>query len=679
MPSVQLNGVDYVLAPAKRGGRLSDTLAERIEPYSPQFSTTGVSALQNLTSPDNRVFPNFLRGYGRDRIAADVADDPAEYQHFWDSRCTTHWGDVRLPLRNTATTELGVGVLKAFAHFNSTLYSLWQTGAVTADVQLSTWDGATTTWGSATNVYAPGSGNAIALDLMVFKDRMIALTAHDNDHIVRHSTDASTWNAPTTTAPDADLLDSNTTLTTVEAYGLLDQIGGEAVAALWDQNNGTVVIFSSTDGDDWSADAEVTIPDTGVYGLAVYSGTDGEDKLYVLTRTALWEVDTAPATWTSQRLHEFPRFSADRHSRRLVTHQGKLWVALDMDDSGPCSVYTLDNGSGVRVWDTNMGLDEGDGVPAEMFGPIRQFWSAGKLLFASQGGDLVSGRNARILVHNGFGWHFVHRNTTESRMIDAIAISAEDDVTNRLHFVRITGSSGSVSCATEFIKSPLVNPRSGATLTYNDVGENGRLDLPLIDGGMPTIPAAWLQVAVDATNLEASNEIIDVTHGLEGAARDTTDLGDITPTAATLTYGSGAGESGVSDALRLKLNHDSGDPTETPVVQSIRMDYDKRPANRNRFVFTIDLDATAEAGGKPGQGPQTVEGVRTALETARDLATLPTLVYGSTGPLYVRVESLRFWEEFRSAARPSVASVADRSKATRFRHGLVEVVCEEKV
>ncbi len=677
MPSVQLNGVDYVLAPAKRGGRLSDTLAERIEPYSPQFSTTGVSALQNLTSPDNRVFPNFLRGYGRDRIAADVADDPTEYQHFWDSRCMTHWGDVRLPLDDVNTTELGVGVLKAFAHFNSNLYSLWQIGTAFTNAQISTWDGANTTWGSATDVYAPGSGFVIALDLMVFKDRLIALMAYNNDQVIYHSTDASTWTVAST-PPTADLLDSNTTLTTVEAYGLLEQIGGEAVAALWDQNNGTVILFSSPTGAAWTS--ELTIPDTGVYGMAVYSGTDGEDKLYVLTRTALWEVDTAPATWTSQRLHEFPRFSTDRHSRRLVTHQGKLWVALDMDDSGPCSVYTLDNGSGVRVWDTNMGLDEGDGVPAEMFGPIRQFWSAGKLLFASQGGDLVSGRNGRILVHNGFGWHFVFRNTTESRMIDAIAISAEDDETNRLHFVMITGSSGSVSCETRFIKSPLVNPRSGATLTYSEtVSDNGRLDLPIIDGGMPTITAAWLQVAVDATNLEASNEIIEVTHGLEGAARDTTGLGDITPTASTLTYASGAGESGVSDALRLVLKHDAGDPTETPVVQSIRMDYDKRPPNRNRFVFTVDLDATAEAGGKPGQGPQTVEGVRTALETARDLATLPTLVYGSTGPLYVRVESLRFWEEFRSAARPSVASVADRSKATRFRHGLVEVVCEEKV
>lgn len=683
MPSVELNGIDFQIIPTKRGGRLYNVFSEEIEPYSPSQRETGVSALSDLTSPDNRVFRNLIRGFGRDRTSMDTVE---ELQQFFDSRCDTRFEtDVRIGhLGAQSTDAYEVVKCSAGADFNNNIYTFWEDDdGSDRNVLQANFNGADTTWKNGVEVFSSTDELSVQ-DAIVHKATVIVLFATNNDYLTRRSTNMSSWSAPSTEIV-ADLMSGNVNNHHDVNFGRLTEVGGELIAVVANTAapaNGTITFFSSVDaGNAWvdelleiAAPGDTAVPaNIGPLGVANYAGTDGQEKLYVLTSGALWEVDTAPNPWTSRKVFAQPIVGSNTLVNRLAVHGGKLWIGLNADSNTAAPVWTLDNKGGVEFIDTNMGLDRGDGPPSDLLGSIRSFRSAGKFLFASVGGEAAN-RNARIICHNGFGWHHMYRHGTANLVIDWLDVSARNDGTTRLHFAVRTAAATS---DTYHLDQPLAHPASGVSIPRASLG---LIDLPYVDGGMPTTPAAWQQVDVDAGNLGSATtgSYIDVSHGLNAAARTTTDLGDVDSSSSTRPYASGAGESGNSDGLRLTLQQGSGssDNTDTPHLRSVRMDYDKRPPTRERFIFTVDLDATAEVGGR---GLNTVEGVRTALTTARDLNTNPTLVYGSTGTRYVRVRPIRFWEEFREAGSPSVGAVLGRSKTTTFRHGLAEVVCEEVV
>ena len=461
-------------------------------------------------------------------------------------------------------------------------------------------------------------GGLMPLDLAVSGPNLVALYLANDEYHVSLSTDGATWTASSTGQIGSShvLLNSVTTGEDIDA-GKLAEIGGELVAAIWDETNSKIVFFKSTDnGDNWSAEndaagAAVNIYSTsGVKGLAVMTGTDGEQKLYIGTETGLYECDTAPTNWTIEHVDKMSG-SAD-NCRDMIVHQGSLWYPVGADTNTAAGMRRLTNTTNSRNFDTGLGLDFGDGVTSDLLGSFKKLISAGDFLFASVGGGAAD-RNARIVCWNNKGWHHIARSATANREIQWMDISSADDGaigTPLLHYNIKTATSTSTS---HYIEYPLTNPTSGVALKREDhsAGQSGTIDLPFFDLGIPQENKNFLAAHVIADDLDSATgsdkEYINVDFGVDNAAL-TTDLGDITSATSKLPFASGAGVSAKNLGLRLNLNR-SNTNTGTPKLRDIVVEGYVSPETFYEHQMVVDIDATAQQTG------QSIETVISNLET----------------------------------------------------------------
>jgi hypothetical protein len=460
-------------------------------------------------------------------------------------------------------------------------------------------------------------GGLMPLDLAVSGPNLVALFLANDEFHVSVSTDGATWTASSTGQLGSHvLLNSVTAGESIDA-GKLAEIGGELIAAIWDETNSKIVFFRSTDdGDNWtiendSGGSPVNIYSTsGVKGLAVMTGTDGEQKLYIGTETGLYECDTAPTNWTIEHVDKMSG-SAD-NCRDMIVHQGALWYPVGADTNTAAGMRRLTNTNNTKTLEAGFGLDYGDGVPSDLLGSFKKLVSAGDFLFASVGGGAAD-RNGRILCWNGRGWHHIARSSTADREIQWMDISSADDGgigTPLLHYNISTGTSTSTS---HYIEYPLTNPASGVALKREDhsAGQSGTIDLPFFDLGIPQENKNFLNAHVIADDLDSSTgsdkEYINVDYGLDNAAL-TTDLGDITSATSKLPFASGAGVSAKNMALRLNLNRGNTN-TDTPKLRDIVVEGYVSPTTAYEHQMVVDIDATAQQTG------QSIETVISNLET----------------------------------------------------------------
>ena len=519
-------------------------------------------------------------------------------------------------------------------------------------------------------------GGLMPLDLAVSGPNLVALYLANDEYHVSLSTDGATWTASSTGQIGSShvLLNSVTTGEDIDA-GKLAEIGGELVAAIWDETNSKIVFFKSTDnGDNWSAEndaagAAVNIYSTsGVKGLAVMTGTDGEQKLYIGTETGLYECDTAPTNWTIEHVDKMSG-SAD-NCRDMIVHQGSLWYPVGADTNTAAGMRRLTNTTNSRNFDTGLGLDFGDGVTSDLLGSFKKLISAGDFLFASVGGGAAD-RNARIVCWNNKGWHHIARSATANREIQWMDISSADDGaigTPLLHYNIKTATSTSTS---HYIEYPLTNPTSGVALKREDhsAGQSGTIDLPFFDLGIPQENKNFLAAHVIADDLDSATgsdkEYINVDFGVDNAAL-TTDLGDITSATSKLPFASGAGVSAKNLGLRLNLNR-SNTNTGTPKLRDIVVEGYVSPETFYEHQMVVDIDATAQQTG------QSIETVISNLETLINSVIQTSFKFGAVDK-FVAVDrerssfsyGLKTWE----AGGPN--SLAERS-------GLCTLTLIEKV
>ena len=481
--------------------------------------------------------------------------------------------------------------------------------------------------------------NTTAYSLLAHKTHLIALYGLLNDHYTRRSSDGATWNAPTTGIP-LNRLSTNIAEGGDEDIGLLAEIGGEAVAVVWDEVSGTITFFSSTDAGDVWTDEAIDIPSgNGPQGVAVYPGIDGSDKLYVATREGIWEVDTSAASWSVNLI--LPMTSDNNNGRRMTVHSGALWIPIGVGNNSAAPMWRLITENRNRIIEKDWGLDYADGVESSLLGPWHWLDSAGEFLFASVGGGAAN-RNAHVLCHNGLGWHYMTHDSTANREIQWIAVSGDDDGTPRLHFsIRTSDTAGD----TRFLAEPLVNPGSGIALTHQ---VSGILERPEFNGGMPRYNAAFLHLFYDAIDLgtvSPAQEYIDLKYGLNGDDGDTNDdLGNIESGTTELTWASGAGVSGRSIRIEETYNRRSSDTSETPAGRELELIYDKHIPAQEGWRFEVNQQETAD------EWHSTLEDVITRLQTTRDLDTLAAFSYPQLGTVYVRVHDLRFQESLEDEA-----------------------------
>jgi hypothetical protein len=660
---VSLNGVGYAIRPFKGGEWVK---REQIEIFAPVVSPGGQQRQERITSYSARTLGPFTGGFGRNRILATDADEPEEYRRFRDATADTRWRTARAPILETDTNQGGLEVIGASVQWRGALWALW-TDDTGTDVVAKTLSG--TTWGGGGNVNIQTNANE-PTSLFPYRQWLVALGAGGavlTDHWTRYSEDGITWSTPAGGEITAGLLTSDVEVNAFQFDGRLAEIGGELVAAVYHEDRRTITFFSATDmtaNPVWTDEA-IDIPSNfGVSGIAVYPDIDGADKLYAATDTGVWMIDTAPATWTFRHILPMP-FHGD-NGIHMTVHDGKLWVPSSRGEDGAFAMVTLEVAGDSRIVTSGLGLDAGDGVVAEMLGSVYWMISAGERLYVAVGGSGAS-RNGRILCmmkdeQGRYSWHSVRRYDTAAERAEWVDIDGNDIC----YSVRTGGNVSDV----KQLQNGDIDPESGISITRET---SGYIDLPYIDGGMPTTPAVWVRVGVDASGLTAgvdgsgvngTDEYIDVTHGVDNAVRTTTDLGDILSGQLVVDYASGAGADGRNDGLRLVLNRGATN-TNTPQLRSVEMDFLKQPGVLDRYIFQVDLEATVALAGNDGHG--NVEGVITTLEAARDLGTLPTFMYANLNggtDIHVKVRDIRWGEsiEVEGGDRPTAPSADAQRK-----------------
>ena len=449
-----------------------------------------------------------------------------------------------------------------------------------------------------------GDEAAVGLDMITHKNKLIAMTAEEQSQEVFTSSDGVTWTASTTQLTQNLLLNSVTSDEDIDA-GLLVEIGGDLVALVWHEDNGTITAFTSTNGGTaFSDESNFDIGSAnGPQGAVVYPDIDGSNKIYLGTAEGLYIVDTSPSDWTFELV--FPMNHSTDNCRRMTVHEGSIWFAQGVDNDSPAPIYKLTVQGNSRIIESGFGLSFGDGVPSNLLGPVRWMKSTGDQLFISVGGGAAS-RNARILCWNSTGWHHMTKFGTANNKINWMTVGSGDDGVPRLHYGVKTSASAS---SFKFLEQPLVNPRSGVEIKREDLSgtDSGTIQLPFFDFGIPHENKAFLAAHVSADDL-TSNEKVEFFYGINGADDLDQDLGDFTSSVSKLLFASGAGISAKNIGILLKLDR-GGTNTLTPKIRDITLEGYVVPGLAQEHRMTIDIDATARDTG------QSIETVISNLET----------------------------------------------------------------
>ena len=508
----------------------------------------------------------------------------------------------------------------------------------------------------------------VALDLLQHRGNLLCLVVgllkaaaagDGRSHGVFRSTNGTSWTDATTNPGGVNYLSDAVTAGEDIDAGRLAQIGLTAVAFLWDEVNGEIEAWKSTDaGATWSVVVAIS-SGGGPKGVANYFAQSHNPAILVGTSEGVYSLDL-----TNSKLDLILSLPFNSNNcRGMTAHNGTLYVPKG--DGGMVSYFWNGNEGLIR----EMGLNRDDGVVTARQGYCTaQMVSAGRWLWMAYGGHAAS-LNAGIWCYDDLkdAWHSFYEYGTANRRLTCFAISNRDDDTMRLV---ASFRSAATTEVQDFLLNPLENPLQGGVFHY--LQGTGippcDLDLPVFDGFLPHDNGAWLRVRVLADELAASatEPSIRVFYGADGAAWQTTALGYIYSDVVALTLGSDLGVSAKNMNLSLRLIRSSTNTTRA-VLKEVAFEFLKKLPTLEGFEFTIDIEQSVSQ----GQEALSPETVITNLETAREAVPLVVLSYGESKSYNVTVRSLQFMEE-TLAGEMAVVDAGPRVAKAR-------VVCEELI
>ena len=657
----------------------------RIDPFGEIRRQTGQQQQTDLRTRSTKIH-TFNSGHGRDIIQSNNANEGAEYQRFWDSTADTRWkSGARLGILQEALTNsvdagnsvtAGLRRIRHSIEISGNLYIIgdWvsDSGISKRAVHLSS--PTTSAWAFPTGT---GEGAGIwdvhtSTDSYAYRTGIqIIQYANYTYNIYHAASDKSGSSVTGIHISRGTPTGSLTHVTTISGAGhrgsasALTNLGQHPARAVI--HNDVLVIASSAgsagikfytwNGSSVTTRSDVNLPDLGINSLISYGG-----YLWLAIPTGLYRIDTSGSTWISQLVHSSGNKSMTGYNMKLFN--GSLWYSPGNPYGTPPPIYRITpSGSSISM-DVTYGLDVGDGVTSDAVGDIYDMFASETQLYISVGGD-AAGRKARIMAWNGDGWHTVYQHATANQKIVWIHASSDGASINKaLHFAVLGATTSDSDQILDMYKLDGIEtpPHTSSTIKRQS---SSYIDLPRLDGGMPGSKAAWLRDSIHADDLSASasNEYVALQSGKDGEVRTTNTIGNFLSGTSSLDHSSGAGDSSVSQALRLTLNRDARDTTHTPVIKSLETNYYKQVDTMEGFIFMVDLETTATEQGI------TTEGVISNLETIRDSVILLPFTYGVRSTIYVRVVDMDFSELFDDTV--------DTSSSYSQRTGKVLVTIEQ--
>ena len=679
--NLSLNSAGFQAVPFEFNGRTATVHRYKADPYVAEFSEAGPNTLANLKNVLSIKIPNLTKGFGRERIDSDSARNPDEYRFFWDAQdVDTRWADgVRLGLLNVATTsEPDTSFIIAHAHYKGNFHTFWaEANAAGTTQDLKSRIIATTAFSDGANIETEDgvAAGIRGFDMKALGQHLFVLMNHENGAATSHfyflstntAADGSSWTLNSTGAMGtSDALTDRAANTYPLDGGLIApaMIAGRVIVANWQETAGGVIDITSFEGTPYTTSTadveELSIASGGgPKGLEVYQDIDGKIKLWLGTQEGIHIID-ASTTGSYTQDDFIPMPMGSDTCRRMKVHNGSLWAPVHADSTQAAPIWKITVQGDSRIIDTQAGLDQGDGVPTEMLGPIYWLESAGPQLFAIVGGTAAS-RNSRVIVNKNGAWHPFRLNTNANEKYLWLGYGLNDRIYYSVH--------AAGSDAVETVDDATAHPLNNTSIVRD---ENGFIDLPYYDGGILD-GGTWHSVRVNAIDLSDtnSNEYVNVAYGGDDGsgglnARSSTDLGDFLAGTALIKWASGAGVDSVNMGLRVNLIQDSGGTTDTPKVRDIEIRVKKRPANRQGFMFLVDIEETADL------LETSTEEVITSLETARDLGTFPQFSYANMSSTFVDVIDIQ-WPDSIDAVGDEESETVPNTNARRTGFALVNI------
>ncbi len=542
------------------------------------FRTTGDVLRTNNPKLSSYVINDWSGGFGTTFIRPGQPDD---LKGFFDAEVNTMWRQgIVLPLEPQDITEPGTNyqVTCSCIFGGATWAGFTPTTSAGGQYPLAR-NFSGTAWQGGGNIIT--NYTAWLYDMIAAGDRMYCIFGIDsNDHVLRYSTDGVSWTAPATTPVSLNLLSDH------ERHdgALLAWDGTNVVVALKDDVGGQIDIQVSTDGGDtWGNPAGGAISVAsggGPNGLQTYLDTDGSTVIYLGTEEGVWLIDLAAGA--VELILAMP--VAIENCRSMAVHNGSLYVPVDHLSFGVFGMKKITiTGTGRLI--TDVGLDVKQGIPADMRGRIHWMRSIGPWLFACTRPDI--GTNARIIVLTGIpgeGWQHVYKFGTT---LDPI--SWFEGAGNDLLFQQ-GGFGLSDAGDTTRLDNLFLPPNSGGTFVY---ATPANFELPELGGDVPEETGAFMQVALDAQNLDSDDsEYVDFEWGLDGTAPSEPST-DVRFDSANQIRNLGTSSRGLAArTIRPNLELVTGDTSVTPLVRELVVLSRKKGEDLRGFILDIDIPMT---------------------------------------------------------------------------------------
>jgi hypothetical protein len=592
---VSLNGTRYPIARARDGSQRVQSLPVAY----PEKTVIGDYTRDSNPELSSITWSDFRGGLGIDIMEGSQTD------RYWSGYLwTRHKERVTLPVLATQTDAVGTAAGAGAQRLIDLKGSMYVTFQDSTALRAWKYDGSSA-WGSNLHTMPSACNQALNVYMQNKEWAIFACTAN----WVRF--DGTTWEDETDDAWLVAYWDNR--LWKITQAGLLSYCHDITLATT----------------PNWTDDAQIPLTNQG-QPQSLFTGRNAarEEILYCTTEEGLFAHDAANARWL--KVFDWPYYL--RAGNEARAWRGRIYIPVGM----AVYEYTPGQTAVVRL----MGPDRDDGLTSDYFIYTMDSLEGthNDLLMCGRAGIWSVTAYPSVLAWDGRAWMVLWQDsgkdsgsTTMQSLVASYSHSAHrlwwihDD---RIWYMPL--------------EAGVRNPKQSTTFTYAASSALTALKTPWFHAGQRDIGKLAVRLKVETTGCSA-NETVTVGYALNYDDSSYTSWAAITSDGvSTLQFPTSGNAVGVAfRAIRFRATlARGGTNTNSPVLVSITLEYDKKLDHKEAYQVLLDLGGSGWEGEYMGS---TAAQLRKALQTAKESATLVEFTFrddsGNTRNFFTRVEA----------------------------------------